>query len=188
MTPSWRSGGRSSRGTERGTRRTRTEAAMDGLGFDMAEARSAHVDGFARKNLPPREQWPDLLFTLPQLRYPARLNCPVELLDRNLAARGDHPAVVTPAEKLTYRRFAERVNRIAHVLVHCQGLVAGNRVLLRGPNNAWMLAAIFAVLKAGGVAVPTMPLLRAKELGQMLRKARVSHALCDARLAEEMRK
>ncbi|MDO9711890.1 AMP-binding protein [Paracraurococcus lichenis] len=161
---------------------------MDGLGFDLADARSAHVDGFARENLPPREQWPNLLFTLPQLRYPARLNCTVELLDRNLAVRGDHPAVVTSAESLTYRRFAERVNRIAHVLVHRQGLVPGNRVLLRGPNNAWMLAAIFAVLRAGGVAVPTMPLLRARELGTILRKARVSHALCDARLAEELGK
>ncbi|TCZ58692.1 benzoate-CoA ligase family protein [Roseicella aquatilis] len=161
---------------------------MDGPGFDATEARSAHVDGFARENLPPREQWPDLLFTLPQLRYPTRLNCAVELLDRNLTARGDHPAVVTPVETLTYRQLAERVNRIAHVLVHRQGLVPGNRVLLRGPNNAWMLAASLAVLRAGGVAVPTMPLLRAKELGQMLRKARVGHALCDARLAEELGK
>jgi 2-aminobenzoate-CoA ligase len=162
---------------------------MDGLAFDGGEAaRTAHIDTFARDNLPPRGQWPELRFTLPQLLYPARLNGAVELLDRNLAARGDHPAVVTPAETLTYRQLAGRVNRIAHVLVHRQGLVPGNRVLLRGANTAWMLAALFAVLKAGGVAVPTMPLLRAGEIGQMLRKARVGHALCDARLAGEMRK
>ena len=113
----------------------------------------------------------------------------MELLDRNVAnGRGEHPAIITPAETLTYRQLAERVNRIANVLVHRLGFVPGNRVLLRSANNAWMVAAHFAVLKAGGVVVASMPLLRAKELGQMLRKARISHALCDARLAEELRK
>jgi 2-aminobenzoate-CoA ligase len=150
---------------------------------------SAHVDDFARRNLPPREQWPELRFTRPELRYPLRLNCATELLDRNLArGRGDHPAIVTPTETLTYRQLAERANRIANVLVHRLGLVPGNRVLLRSANNAWMVAAYFAVLKAGGVVVATMPLLRAKEIGQMLRKAHISHALCDARLREEMTK
>lgn len=149
---------------------------------------SAHLDSFARDNLPPREQWPDFLLDRPEFRYPARLNCAVELLDRNLATRADHPAIVTPAETLTYRELAERVNRIANVLVTRLGFVPGNRVLLRSANNAWMVAAYFAVLKAGGVVVATMPLLRAKELGQMLRKARITHALCDARLVEDLRK
>lgn len=152
-------------------------------------APSAHVDTFARDNLPPRDQWPELRFGLPELRYPQRLNCAVELLDRNLArGRGDHPAIVTPVETLTYRQLSERVDRIANVLVQRLGFVPGNRVLLRSANNAWMIAAYFAVLKAGGVVVATMPLLRAKELGYMLRKARISIALCDSRLAEEMRK
>jgi 2-aminobenzoate-CoA ligase len=145
-------------------------------------------DSFCRDHLPPREQWPRLLLDRPEYRYPARLNCAVELLDRNLATRGDHPALVTPAETLTYRELADRVNRIANVLVSELGLIPGNRVLLRSANNAWMVAAYFAVLKAGGVVVATMPLLRAKELGQMCRKARITHALCDARLVEELRK
>lgn len=150
---------------------------------------SAHIDTFARDNLPPPEQWPVFRFDLPEVRYPLRLNCAVELLDRNLAAgRGDHPAVVTPAETLTYRQLAERVNRIANVLTRDLGLVPGNRVLLRSANNAWMVACYFAVLKAGGIVVATMPLLRAKELGQILSKARISHALCDARLRDEMEK
>jgi 2-aminobenzoate-CoA ligase len=150
---------------------------------------SAHVDSFARDNLPPREQWPVFLLDRPEFQYPARLNCAVELLDRTIAGgRGDHPAIVTPAETLTYSQLAARVNRIANVLVTRLGFVPGNRVLLRSANNAWMVAAYFAVLKAGGVVVATMPLLRAKELGQMLRKARISHALCDARLVEELRK
>ncbi len=156
---------------------------MDGM---MMETVSAHIDGFARERLPPRDQWPEFRFTLPQLRYPARLNCASVLLDRNLAARADHPALVTPAETLTYGQLAERVNRIAHVLVNRTGLVPGNRVLLRGANTAWMVAAYFAVLKAGGIVVATMPLLRAKELGQILRKASISHALCDARLRDAL--
>ena len=141
------------------------------------------MDSFCRDNLPPPEEWP----VLTPLPYPARLNCAVELLDRNLATRADHPAVVTPAETLTYAQLAARVNRIANVLVQRLGFVPGNRVLLRSANNAWMVAAYFAVLKAGGVVVATMPLLRAKELGQILRKARVTHALCDARLEDELR-
>jgi 2-aminobenzoate-CoA ligase len=154
-----------------------------------ALAPSAHVDSFARDNLPPREAWPDFLLDRPEFRYPARLNCAVELLDRNIErGRGDHPALVTPAETLTYGQLGERVNRIANVLVQQLGFVPGNRVLLRSANNAWMVAAYFAVLKAGGVVVATMPLLRAKELGQMFRKARITHALCDARLVEEARK
>jgi 2-aminobenzoate-CoA ligase len=162
---------------------------MDGIMATATLAPSAHRDTFARDNLPPQEQWPVFLLDRPEYRYPARLNCAVELLDRNVEhGRGDHPAIVTPAETLTYRQLAERVNRIANVLTTKLAFVPGNRVLLRSANNAWMVAAYFAVLKAGGVVVATMPLLRAKELGQMLCKARISHALCDIRLVEELRK
>ncbi|MBU8537697.1 AMP-binding protein [Roseomonas tokyonensis] len=146
-------------------------------------------DTFCQDRLPPRDQWPDFLLDRPEFQYPPRLNCAVELLDRNIErGRGDHPALITPAETLTYTQLADRVDRIARVLVERLGLMPGNRVLLRSANNAWMVAAYFAVLKAGGVVVASMPLLRAKELGQMLRKARITHALCDARLADELRK
>ncbi len=148
---------------------------------------SAHVDDFARQNLPPRDQWPVLRFDLAAVRYPLRLNCATELLDANIAAgRGDHPALVTPAESLTYSELAARVNRIAHVLTRQMGLVPGNRVLLRSANNAWMVAAYFAVLKAGGIVVATMPLLRAKELAEIIDRGRITHALCDARLRAEL--
>jgi len=142
------------------------------------------MDSFAADHLPPREEWPDFL----PIPYPPRLNCASALLDANLATRADHPALITPAETLTYGQLAVRVNRIANVLVGELGLVPGNRVLLRSANNAWMVAAYFAVLKAGGIVVATMPLLRAKEIGEICRKARITHALCDARLAEEMRR
>jgi 2-aminobenzoate-CoA ligase len=150
---------------------------------------SAHVDTFTRDNLPPREQWPDFLFRFPELHYPPRVNCASELVDRWVTnGEGSRPCVFAASESLTYAAFAERVNRIANVLTRDLGLVPGNRVLLRSANNPMMLAAYFAVLKAGGVAVATMPLLRANEIGFQLNKAKIRFALCDHRLAEEMEK
>ena len=159
----------------------------DWSGATAGFAPSGHVDPFPRDNLPPRDQWPELLFDLPDYRYPTRLNCAVELLDRNVEnGRGDHPAIITPEETLTYRTLQDRVDRICNVLTRDLGMVPGNRVMLRSANNAWMTATYLAVLKAGGVVVATMPLLRAKELGQMLDKARITLALCDVKLRDEM--
>jgi 2-aminobenzoate-CoA ligase len=149
---------------------------------------TAHVDTFARDNLPPPAQWPEFLFELPELHYPPRMNCATELLDAAVARGwGERRAIVTPGGlQWTYADLLAHANRIAHVLVEDLRVVPGNRVLLRGPNSPWMAACWFAVMKAGGIAVGTMPLLRAKELTDILRKAEVSHALCDARLAEEL--
>jgi 2-aminobenzoate-CoA ligase len=152
-------------------------------------ATSGHVDTFARDNLPPRTLWPQFRFDLPELNYPERCNCVNELLDRWVAAgEGTRPCLISPAESLTYAELFERVNRIANVLVRDLGLVPGNRVLLRGPNNPMMVAAWLAVAKAGGVVVATMPLLRATELCYPLDKAKIALALCDARLNEELEK
>jgi 2-aminobenzoate-CoA ligase len=150
---------------------------------------SAHVDTFARDNLPPRAQWPDFRFDLPELQYPERMNCAVELLDRWVAAgHGERPCLIAPGETLTYAQLAERVNRIANVLTRDLGMVPGHRVLLRGPNSPMMVAAYLAVIKAGGVVVATMPLLRAKEIAYPIAKAKIRLALCDHRLDEEMEK
>lgn len=149
-------------------------------------ARSAHTDTFAADNLPPRELWPDFI-NLERLGYPERMNCAVELIDRNVAeGRGDKLALVSPTERWTYAELAEKVNRIANVLVADFGLRPGNRVLLRFPNTPMMTAVYFAILKAGGIVVATMPLLRAKELAVIVDKAELSLAVCDHRLAEEM--
>ena len=134
---------------------------------------SAHLDTFARDNLPPREQWPDFLFSLPELNYPDRMNCAVELLDRWIErGHGDHPCLISPGESLTYSQLGERVNRIANVLTRDLGVVPGNRVLLRGPNSPMMVTTYFAAIKAGAVVVATMPLLRAKEIAYPLNKAK----------------
>ncbi len=150
---------------------------------------SGHKDTFARDNLPPQDQWPEFLFTLPELQYPDRLNCVTEFVDKWVTdGQGGRTAIVAPAETLTYAQLAERINRIANVLTKDLGLVPGNRVLLRAPNNPTMIAAYLAVMKAGGVTVATMPLLRAKELSYTVKKAKIKVALCDGRLGEEMDK
>ena len=150
---------------------------------------SAHQDTFTRDNLPPPSQWPQFLFDLPELHYPDRMNCVTELLDRWIAnSRGNHACVISPTESLSYAQFAERVNRIANVLTRDLGLVPGNRVMLRAPNNPMMAACYLAVMKAGGVVIGTMPLLRAKELSYVVTKAKVTIALCDHKLTDEMEK
>lgn len=149
---------------------------------------SAHVDGFTRDNLPRPEQQPEFLFGLPELKFPERLNCAWPLLDQHVAeGRGDRLCIQAPDVRWTYADLQERANRIANVLVNDLGLVPGNRVLLRAPNNPMLAACWFAVMKAGGVAVATMPLLRAKEIKQIIIKARISHALCESRLADELK-
>lgn len=151
-------------------------------------ARSGHVDSFARDNLPPRDEWPVILDEAPY-RYPERLNCVAELLDRWIdEGRGDAPCLFSPEGDLTYRELFERVNRVANVLVHDLGMVPGARLFLRSANNPWMVAAYLAGLKAGMVVVATMPLLRAKEIAYPIGKARIAVALCDAKLADEMEK
>jgi 2-aminobenzoate-CoA ligase len=149
---------------------------------------SAHVDTFARDNLPPPELQPEYCFDLPELQFPEQLNCARELLDRHvLEGRGERICIRAPGVHWSYRDLQDKADRIAHVLVRDMGLLPGNRVLLRAPNNPMLAACWFGVIKAGGIAVGSMPLLRAKELGAILDIAKVTHALCDANLAEELR-
>jgi len=150
-------------------------------------SRSAHVDTFAHDHLPPREQWPELIFELPELKFPDRMNCAHELLDRWVeTGQGDRLCIRAHGLRWSYAELQAEANRIAHVLVQDMGVLPGNRVLLRGANTPMLAASWFAVMKVGAIAVATMPLLRAKELAQVITKAEVSHALCDARLAEEL--
>ncbi|MFM8681763.1 MAG: AMP-binding protein, partial [Alphaproteobacteria bacterium] len=135
--------------------------------------RSAHVDSFAHDNLPPRGLQPEFLFELPELRFPERLNCAAELLDRHVAeGRGGRACIRAPGISWTYAQLQEKANRIANVLVREMGVLPGNRVLLRAPNNPMAAACWFAVMKVGAIAVATMPLLRARELSTIIDKAR----------------
>ena len=152
--------------------------------------RSAHLDTYARDHLPPLEEWPELLLDGPDVNYPARLNCAAELVDAMvMGGHGDRIALRwregDEAQTMTYAELQALSNRIARVLTEDMQLVPGNRLLLRGPNNPMMAASWLAAIKAGLVTVPTMPLLRSKELKQIIEKAQVTAMLCDARLRTE---
>jgi 2-aminobenzoate-CoA ligase len=149
---------------------------------------SAHVDTYCRDHLPEAADWAELLFDLPDLQYPERLNCAVELLDTVAAELGpDRPCLLAPdGTRWSYGELMANANRIARILVDEYALVPGNRVLLRGPNNPWLVACWFAVLKAGGVVVATMPLLRPSELSTIAEIGRVDLALCDHRFVDDL--
>jgi 2-aminobenzoate-CoA ligase len=156
---------------------------------------SSHTDTFTRDRLPPKDQWPVFIADQPELDYPNTLNVAIELVDRHgQAGRGHRTALHgathleqhTGAYSWTYAELQDRVNRIAQVLTQDMGLVPGNRILLRGGNGPMMAAGLLASFKAGLVAVPTMPLLRAGELATIIDKAQVSAALCDSLLADEL--
>ena len=149
---------------------------------------SAHVDSFTRDHLPPAEQWPVLEFTLPELQYPERLNAASVLIDEAVARFGaDRPALHTPdGETWTYGELQRRANQVARVLAEDLGVVPGNRVLLRGPNNPWLVAAWLGVLKAGAVVVTTMPVLRASEVAKICELTRPAVAISDHRFAAEL--
>jgi 2-aminobenzoate-CoA ligase len=151
--------------------------------------RSGHIDTFARDRLPPAELWPVLRLDRPEFQYPERLNCVSVLLDRWLEQGcGDRPCLIAPGQAWTYAELAERVNRIANVLTDRLGVIPGNRVLLRSANNPMLVAIYLAVMKAGAIAVATMPLLRAKELALPVGLAEIRLAICDARLVDELEK
>ncbi|SMD17642.1 AMP-binding protein [Kibdelosporangium aridum] len=143
-------------------------------------ARSAHVDTFCRDNLPPQEQQPEFLL---DPAAPERLNCATALL---APVSPDRPCLRTDTETWTYGELDRRSNQIAHVLTEDYGLVPGNRVLLRGPNNPWLVAAWFGVLKAGGVVVTTMPLLRKVEIDTMVEITKPSLIISDDRFTDAL--
>ncbi|HTO62475.1 MAG TPA: benzoate-CoA ligase family protein [Bradyrhizobium sp.] len=148
---------------------------------------SGHVDDFARRNLPPFEQWPDLLLDRPEFQYPDYLNAGVELTDRMVEKGfGDHTALIGNGRQRTYKELADWSNRLAHALVENYGVKPGNRVLIRSGNNPALVAAWLAATKAGAVVVNTMPMLRAGELGKIVDKAEIALALTDSRIADEL--
>ncbi|WP_027238228.1 AMP-binding protein [Leisingera caerulea] len=146
---------------------------------------TAHVDTFARDNLPPIDQWPE--FLLEGFDYPEYLNAAVELTDAMVEKGfGDRTALIGNGRYRTYKELADWTNRLAHVLTEDLGVKPGNRVLIRSANNPAMVACWLAATKAGAVVVNTMPLLRKGELAKIVDKAEVSHALCDTRLKDEL--
>jgi 2-aminobenzoate-CoA ligase len=141
-------------------------------------------DPFVKDRLPPPELLPEFRFDLPGLQYPERLNAAAELLK---GGAPDALAVVNDHGRWTYAELDDFSGRIAQLLADEEGLVPGNRVLLRGPNGYTMFAAWLGILKAGGVVVATMPLLRPGEIATVIERAEISHAIVDSRFIGDFR-
>ena len=137
-------------------------------------------DPFVKDRLPPVELQPEFLL----LDYPERLNAAAEFLK---GGKRDGLAVVNAHGRWTYADLDSFSGRIARLLVEQEGLVPGNRVLLRGPNGYTLFAAWLGVLKAGGVVVATMPLLRPGEIATVIERAEISHAIIDSRFIGDFR-
>ena len=159
-------------------------SAQDAAG----SAPSVQTDRFVLDRLPPADQRAVMRYELPELRIQAQANL-VDVLLNNIAARGlsNRPFLRSDKLVLTYAEAENRINRVAQVLTEEFGLLPGNRVLLRGGNSIGMALAWLGAVKAGLIAVATMPLLRAKELGEIVEKSQVTLALCDASLLEELK-
>lgn len=157
-------------------------------GTVMELSPSAHTDTFARDNLPPAESWPTLEFTIDDVQYPERLNAAAVLIDDAVAAFGaDRPALHTPSGPTwTYGDLLRRANQVARVLTEDHGIVPGNRVLLRGPNNPWIVAAWLGVLKAGAVVVTTMPILRGAEVAKIVSLTQPTLVITDHRFVADV--
>ena len=148
---------------------------------------TTQLDRFVHDRMPPAEDMPQLIFESPELQFPDQLNAIVELLDRNVDKGNGHRVMLRDArESLTYSQVLDRVNQRARVLTEDIGLVSGNRVLLRGGNSIEMAVAWLAMVKAGLIAVATMPMLRARELTDVINKGQISHALCATALLAEL--
>ena len=152
-----------------------------------AHTDSPQIDSFVRDRLPGADQLPLLRFDAPELQFPPQINLVDALFQR--AEKGGHlhrAFLRSSRATFTYKQAHERVNRIAGLLTQDHALVPGNRVLLRGANSIGLALAWLAVVKAGLIAVATMPLLRAKELGDIIDKAQPALAICDLALRDEL--
>ncbi|WP_150462814.1 AMP-binding protein [Nesterenkonia ebinurensis] len=152
---------------------------------------SAHQDTFCRDSLPPEELWPTLEFPVPEVQYPERLNAGKVLIDDAVAQFGydkadtPRPALRTPdGTVITYPELQRRADQVAHMLTQELGVVPGNRVMLRAPNNPWLVACWLGVLKAGAVVVTIMPILRHNEVANLVELTKPTVALIDDRFLE----
>ncbi|MCT2588872.1 AMP-binding protein [Streptomyces sp. N2-109] len=165
------------------------DALSENASTTTYDTRTAHTDTFVLDNMPPLSQQPELGSTLPELDFPTRVNCAGEFVDRwaEQDDAGARLALISPhGIRWTYQDLDEIVSRIAHVLTTDLGLTPGNRVMLRGSNSPMLAAIWLAVIKAGGVVVTTLPLLRPKEITYILDKARIDHVLCERGLSGDL--
>ncbi|MFB6297300.1 MAG: acyl-CoA synthetase [Salinirussus sp.] len=138
------------------------------------------------ERLPPGEDRPELVHAVPETHYPEQLNAASELVDRHVTdGHGDDVAIYFEDERITYAALQERIDRFGDALADA-GVEPGSRVLVRFPNRPESIVACLAVQKVGGVALPSMKLLRAKELRYIVDDAGATHAVVYDELLDEL--
>lgn len=117
---------------------------------------------------------PDFVYPLPELHYDQQVNTADELVDRHVRqGRGENVAIYFEDETITYTELQERVNRLGNALT-ALGVEPGDRVVVRFPNRPEAIVSCLAIQKIGAVALPSMKLLRAKELRYIINNAEAS--------------
>ena len=126
---------------------------------------------------PDEDAAPDYIHAVPEVHYPRSLNVADELVDRHVReGHGDDPAIYFADETITYRELQEQINRLGNALLDL-GIEPGDRVVVRFPNRPEAIVSCLAVQKIGGVALPSMKLLRAKELRYIVDNAEATGAI-----------
>ncbi len=156
---------------------------------DRMSEPSAHIDQFILNGLPPKSIWPEMDYSvLPELsEYPKRMNVAGILLD-NSVKKGwsTKPAIHFDGQTWNYGQLLSKANQIANILVSECGVIPGERVILRSGNHPLLIAAWFAVLKVGAIAISSMPVLRERELAYMIEKAEIQIAISDFKLRADL--
>ncbi len=139
--------------------------------------------------LPPKELWPNRLYTLPEYQaYPQKFNNTEELLDKQVAAgKGDRPAILFEDRKIPYKALLGMVNKLGSSL-KALGIEEADRVALRAPNIPPALVSNFAVLKIGAIFLPTSGLFSRAEIAHVFNNAEVKAVVVAAAMLEELEK
>ncbi|MBI3002140.1 MAG: AMP-binding protein [candidate division NC10 bacterium] len=140
-------------------------------------------------SLPPKELWPTRIYTLPEYKaYPQKFNSTEELLDKAVAAgKGDRVAVLFEDRKMPYKALLGMAMRLGSSL-QALGIGEADRVALRMPNIPPALVANFAVLRIGGILVPTSALFSRAEIAHVFNNAEVKAVFVAAPMLEELEK
>ncbi|WP_306061822.1 acyl-CoA synthetase [Natronococcus wangiae] len=137
-------------------------------------------------NLPDQSDRPDLFHAVPEIHYPEQLNAAYEMVDRHVEeGRGDEPAIYFEGPTTTYAELRERVGRAGNALLDL-GVEPGDRVFVRFPNRPEYVVTCLAVQRIGAVVVPSMKLLRAKEISYIVDNSGSSYAVVYDDLLDEV--
>lgn len=144
---------------------------------------SAHIDKFVLNNLPALDDRSDVIVC--EHGHGEKTNAASVLLDNMAILHGNKICIHYGEHYWTYNDLLHKSNQIARYIVEQHGFKPGNRLLIHSHNTPMQIACWFAGIKAGGVCVLTMPLLRSTELSYIIKKSQITHFLCENKLFPE---